>query len=276
MSIDWTKLEPHSLLDKLSIPLVSEDDIKHLKESVQTIGLQHPIVLFEDKILDGRCRYKACLQLSQEYKFKFEDKHFVQYTGADPLEFVMSMYVDNRQQNESQRALVAATLVNTKFGYNQYKKGEITQENAAKMAKVSLAQIKIAQEVLKRACPELIKAVREGRRRLGYANSLIGTTKSPVSKEQQKEELEKPRQPRQPTKQQPPKPKASSKANQKQVEFDAFKAQWRNFDEMQKRLFVDAFKDELAGWLEYINQQQALISMTEAPPPLQPNEETVG
>jgi hypothetical protein len=265
---DWTNLEHHSLLGKLSIELMPEDDIKHLKESIHTLGLQVPIVLFDGKILDGRNRYKACLQLSQENTFKFEDKHFVSFTGADPLEFVMSMYVDNRQQNESQRALVAATLVNTTFGSNQWHKHTVVSEkDAARMAKVSVAQIKIAKEVMKRACPELIKKVREGDKRLGYANGLIGSAKSPVSKEDQKKELEK-----------PPTPRSSNKSttttakkaptpavNQKQAELDAFRATWRNFNEMQKRVFVQDFKDELISYVDYINQQQALLSPTEVP-----------
>jgi ParB-like chromosome segregation protein Spo0J len=265
---DWTKLEHHSLLGKLSIEMMPEDDIKHLKETIHTLGLQVPIVLFEDKILDGRNRYKACLQLGQESKFKFEDKHFVQYPGADPLEFVMSMYVDNRQQNESQRALVAATLVNTTFGSNQWHKHiAVSEKDAARMAKVSVAQIKIAKDVMKRACPELIKKVREGEKRLGYANGLIGSAKSPVSKEDQKKELEKPPTPRDSNKSTTTTTKRTTTpaVNQKQVELEAFRATWRNFNEMQKRAFVEGFKDELTGYLDYINQQQALLSPTEAP-----------
>jgi hypothetical protein len=257
---DWTKLEHHSLLSKLPIELMPDDDIKHLKESIRLLGLQVPIVLFEDKILDGRNRYKACVQLSQERKFTFEDKHFVQYHGADPLEFVMSMYVDNRQQNESQRALVAATLVNTKLGINQWHQHKVvTQGDAARMAKVSVAQIKIAEAVLAKGCPELIKAVREGEKRLGYANNLIGSAKSPVSKDDQKKELEKPPAPRGSGKSTTTTTTTAKapKANQKIVEVDTFKVMWRNFDEMQKRAFVDDFKEELTGHLDYINQQQA-------------------
>jgi ParB family chromosome partitioning protein len=262
---DWTKLEHHSLLGKLSIEMMPDDDIKHLKESIGTIGLQVPIVLFEDKILDGRNRYKACIQLSQEDKFKFENKHFVPYTGTDPLEFVMSMYVDNRQQNESQRALVAATLVNTTFGSNQWHKHmAVSEKDAARMAKVSVAQIKIAKDVMKRACPELIKKVREGEKRLGYANGLIGTTKSPVSREDQKKELEKPHTPRGSGKT-TTKKTTTPAVNQKQAELDAFRATWRNFNEMQKRVFVQDFKDELISYVDYINEQQALLSLAEAP-----------
>ena len=262
---DWTNLEHHSLLGKLSIELMPEDDIKHLKESIQTLGLQVPIVLFDGKILDGRNRYKACLQLSQEDTFKFEDEHFVQFSGADPLEFVMSMYVDNRQQNESQRALVAATLVNTTFGSNQWHKHTVvTQDNAARMAKVSKAQIKIAEQVLKRACPELIKKVREGEKRLGYANGVIGSAKSPISKEDQKKELEKPPTPRGSGKNTTTTTK-TPKANQEIVEFDAFKAKWQSFSEMQQRAFVMSFKDGIAKHLDYIKHQEALLSPTEAP-----------
>jgi ParB-like chromosome segregation protein Spo0J len=268
---DWTKLEPHSLLDKLSIPLVSDDDIKHLKESIRALGLQHPIVLYEDKILDGRCRYKACIQLMQDGKFKFEDGHFVRYSGADPLEFVMSMYVDSRQQNESQRALIAAVLVDSKVGINRWHKHlTIKHDDAARMAKVSVAQIKVAIEVLARGHPDLVKAVRDGSKRLGYANNLIGPASKPVSKEDQKKELDKPPAPR--SSKSGTATKKVSAANLKVVEFDEFKVRWRNLDEMQQRAFVEAFKDDISGYLDYINQQLALLRPTETPP-IQPTEQ---
>jgi hypothetical protein len=133
------------------------------------------------------------------------------------------------------------------------------------MAKVSVAQIKIAKDVLERACPELIKAVREGKKRLGYANGLIGTTKSPVSKEEQKKELEKPPAPRGSKSGQPSTttPKKTPAANQKIVELDTFKVMWRNFDEMRKQAFVETFKEELAGYLDYIKQQEAFREAAE-------------
>jgi ParB-like chromosome segregation protein Spo0J len=48
------------------IPPCTEAEFKELKEDIKRNGLQVPIKTFDAKILDGRSRYKACVELEQE------------------------------------------------------------------------------------------------------------------------------------------------------------------------------------------------------------------
>ena len=44
-------------------PMMPDDQYKGLKADIETNGLQEPIVLLDGLILDGRNRYKACIEL---------------------------------------------------------------------------------------------------------------------------------------------------------------------------------------------------------------------
>lgn len=62
-------------------PLLDGHDFEDLCSDIQANGLDKPIVLYEDKILDGRNRYRACLKVKVKPKFE-------QYQGDDPLGYV--------------------------------------------------------------------------------------------------------------------------------------------------------------------------------------------
>jgi hypothetical protein len=51
-------------------------------------------MLYEDKILDGRNRYKACLEVGIERKFD-------QYEGDDPIGLAVSLNMERRHLTES-------------------------------------------------------------------------------------------------------------------------------------------------------------------------------
>jgi hypothetical protein len=77
--------------------------LRSLAEDIKKNGLEEPIVLFEDKILDGRNRHKAC-------NLAGVDPNFTEFTGDDPVKFVISHNLHRRHLSESQRAIVADLL----------------------------------------------------------------------------------------------------------------------------------------------------------------------
>jgi ParB-like chromosome segregation protein Spo0J len=84
-------------------PLMEGEDFRKLVEDIRTNGLLDPITLYEDKILDGRNRYRACIAAGVE-------PFFVWYGGDDPAGFVWSKNEVRRHLSASQRAIAVAKL----------------------------------------------------------------------------------------------------------------------------------------------------------------------
>jgi N6-adenosine-specific RNA methylase IME4 len=92
------KVEFHPLANIL--PLIEGERFAALIADIAENGLHLPIVLFENAILDGRNRYRACCETGIE-------PHFKTYEGDDPRGFVRSLNSDRRDLTASQRAVIA-------------------------------------------------------------------------------------------------------------------------------------------------------------------------
>jgi len=105
-------LEPHPLADLL--PPMGRYEYEELKADILRNGLRMPIVLFEERILDGRNRYLACKEAGILPRI-------VNYEGDDPVGVVASLNLQRRHLNPSQRAMIAAKLANSKPGGDRSK-----------------------------------------------------------------------------------------------------------------------------------------------------------
>ena len=142
-------------------PMMNDKEFNSLKEDIKENGLIDKIVLFEDKILDGRNRYKACRELKIEPKFK-------NYKGKNPLQHILSTNLHRRHLNESQRGIIGdriATLPRGKPNLNT-PIGVLSQEDAAKMLNIGTRSIQRASEIRKKK-PEEIPAIERGEKKLG-------------------------------------------------------------------------------------------------------------
>lgn len=111
-------LEYHPLADIFE--LIEGDEFTNLVEDIKEQGLLEPITLLDGKILDGRNRYRACLEAGEDPIFvAYGDKsayenfpYDVESFGDldDPASYVMSRNIMRRHLNTSQRALLAAKL----------------------------------------------------------------------------------------------------------------------------------------------------------------------
>jgi DNA modification methylase len=157
-------------------PLIDGTEFDAFVDDIRANGLRSKIVLCEGKILDGRNRYRACGVLGIEPLVEV-------YEGSDPLGFVVSLNLNRRHLNESQRAMVAAEIANLQRGRPQ-ENGSIeliTQRQAADLVNSSPASIKRARQVLEQA-PVLADAVKRGDIAVSRAATLVG-----LPEDQQKE-----------------------------------------------------------------------------------------
>lgn len=92
------RLEPHPL--SLIFPSIPDGEFDALKASIVENGLRHPVVLYEGLILDGRHRYRACVEAGATVATKMFDGD---YEAARRL--VIDENVNRRHLTTSQRGL---------------------------------------------------------------------------------------------------------------------------------------------------------------------------
>jgi len=94
--------QPHPISE--FFPMMTSEELTSLQNDIKINGLSSPIILFEGKILDGRNRYNACLNLDIEPTYE-------QYTGNTPYAKVMSLNMERRNLTEGQKAIVASNIL---------------------------------------------------------------------------------------------------------------------------------------------------------------------
>jgi hypothetical protein len=82
---------------------MDDEQLEELVTSIRENGQLVPIETYEDKILDGRNRYLACLRAEVEPEFYETD-----CDGLDPLEYVRALNDTRRHLDETMRAMIAA------------------------------------------------------------------------------------------------------------------------------------------------------------------------
>jgi N6-adenosine-specific RNA methylase IME4/ParB-like chromosome segregation protein Spo0J len=149
-----TAVEFHPLAN--IFPLIEGEDFADLVADIRGHGCHEPIVIYEDKILDGRNRYRACVEAGVEPKFMV-------YSGDDAVAYVISLNLRRRHLSESQRAMVAAKLATMRRGDNQHSPiGETSQARAAELLNVGKRSVERAADVREGGTPELVHAVEQG------------------------------------------------------------------------------------------------------------------
>jgi len=151
-------------------PPMCEQEYRALKADIAQNGLKQPVIVHEGRIVDGRHRYRACVELGIE-------PPVVEWNGKGSLvAFVVSMNLHRRHLATSQRALLAADLrplfdaearsrqgARTDLGA-KLRQGETGKASAqvAEIVGVSPRSVETASRVRQRAVPELMEAVRRG------------------------------------------------------------------------------------------------------------------
>lgn len=140
-------------------PMLEGPAAAELVESMRLNGydLHHPVITYEGQILDGRNRFRAAKSAGVKAAF-------AEYTGPDPLGYVVLANLTRRHLSESQRQMCGARLAT--LGHGQKQSGKLaglpTQAEAAKLLNTSERGIRSARVVQDTGAPELVAAVDAG------------------------------------------------------------------------------------------------------------------
>jgi hypothetical protein len=130
------RLESHPLAEML--PPMLPHAFEQLRRDIETNGQRTAIVLHAGKILDGRHRVRALVNLGRPGLVADFPR------DQDARSYVLSANVQRRHLSTAQSAMVAARLVTTRQGAHQAD-GEVTQLAAAEMLSVSIRYVRDAQ-----------------------------------------------------------------------------------------------------------------------------------
>ncbi len=84
--------------------MMEASEFDSLKKNIAENGLVEPIVIYEGQILDGRNRWLACKEVCVT-------PHFQDYTGDQPVSYVISKNLERRHLSKSQRAMLAVEFL---------------------------------------------------------------------------------------------------------------------------------------------------------------------
>jgi hypothetical protein len=162
-------------------PLLEGAEFDLLVADIKANGQLEPIVTYQGEILDGANRWRACEKLGVAPATR-------EYTGDDPLSYVVSVNIRRRHMDVSQRAMLATEmlpefekeadkrrLANLKHSGDQYrdssmtskdsidgKRGPQSTDKAAKVFGVSGASVERAKHVKAKA-PGRVQSIIDGK-----------------------------------------------------------------------------------------------------------------
>jgi hypothetical protein len=164
-------------------PRMDEETLKALAADIDAHGLKQPIVMFENKVLDGRNRVMAYAMSERGKKAKgvIPAPLIRTFKGsceeAEQLVFALNMM--RRHLKVGQRAMLGLIAVTTKhggverFAQERNPSLEVTYADAAKKVGVSVDSIKTAAAVRAYAEPKIVEQVRRGQMSLNAAYDIV-------------------------------------------------------------------------------------------------------
>jgi N6-adenosine-specific RNA methylase IME4 len=161
-------------------PLMAEEEYQALVRDIERNGLLEPIWLYEGKIIDGRNRYRACLELQITPEFRTWQGR------GSPLAFVLSLNLSRRHLTSSQKAVVALEVekhLASEARQQQGRRSDLLQKTAKSLRPLHAAQeagklvgtnrhYVVTAKQIKKAAPELIETVRSGKMTIPEARQL--------------------------------------------------------------------------------------------------------
>lgn len=149
------RLESHPAAE--IFPMLSRADLESLKTDIRTNGQREPIVLFDDKIIDGRNRYLACEELGIEPELCELE------SCPDPIAYVLSLNLHRRHLTPGERATVAAKIETLRQGRPSKDANlHLKRSHVGTMLAVSPRSVADAKKVLEKGHDSLIEKMESG------------------------------------------------------------------------------------------------------------------
>lgn len=151
-------------------PMLPDAELRALADDIKANGLQQPIVMFGAHLLDGRNRWRACELAGVEPKLRDW-----QGTQEQALRYVISLNLNRRHLDESQRAMVAARIATMRQG-ERTDLAQICSTSrgvAADLLNVAERSVTDARKVIDKGTPELAAAVERGEVAVSAAAQLV-------------------------------------------------------------------------------------------------------
>lgn len=156
-----------------AFPPMSQDELTILADNIRNDGLLEPITMLDGQILDGRNRWDAC-------EIVGITPATVEFTGDNPIAFVMAKNIHRRHLPLAQRAFIAETLATLANGSNQFQKKGVrtrtpsdTRRAAAKGMNVGLTTLAEVRFLKKYAAPHIIEMAQSGQVSIHAAGNAI-------------------------------------------------------------------------------------------------------
>lgn len=165
-------------------PLMEGAEFAALVQSMKKHGYlrEHPIILIDEQILDGRNRFLAAEEAG--VKPFFNDDYINGVHGVDPLDYVIAANVDRRHLTPSQLAVIAIE-VEKAFAIEADKRKRhvvhVQQARKGRAGKLAAEKLKVSESLVNKAkavaknAPDLIPAIREGKLTVSAAKKQVRT-----------------------------------------------------------------------------------------------------
>lgn len=170
-----------------AFPAMSQEERQDLADSIENIGVQNPITIYEGMVLDGWHRYSIAAELGMDCPEVELDK------DIDPRDFVLAQNKMRRHVTKSQMALAFAKVYEWFPHGKNTLSGELgshdrTNKELAELAGTSIKTIKQAKTVLKDGKADVVKAVESGK-----ISAKRGAEIAKLPKDQQSAAIDEPR-----------------------------------------------------------------------------------
>lgn len=141
------------------MPKMREKEYEDLKSDISKNGLQVPILRFQGKVVDGRHRLQACIELGIKPIFS----ELPDSANDSLMSIIGSHNLQRRNISDELKAITGAKISNSCLGTNQHTAGAVSQKQIAQELNISVDSIQRAKKVLNQGIPELIEALESGK-----------------------------------------------------------------------------------------------------------------